>query len=151
MRSAISRERGVETDDAGGSAVFDPFDQVLATPDAQPAEIDEAKLGATAFAQARDTLQGLDVVVEKRADKDADLQIGAFGLPPIVKAVDQRFETRERQATALPRLRDQAIAADMGAWRVPQRKPQLLSGNFLRYGKPRDTYSKPTTDRQKGQ
>jgi hypothetical protein len=75
----------------------------------------------------------LDVVVEGRADKDADLQIGAFGLPPIVKAVDQRFETRERQAASLPRLRDQAITAYMRAWRVTQRKPQLLSDDFPRH------------------
>src|SRR5215813_5969317 len=100
MRFPVARERSVETDDARGSTFFDPFDQVVTAPNAKPAKTDEAKFVTTAFAQVRDAFEGLDVIIEGRVDKDADLQVGTFGLPPIVKAVDQRFEARERQAAA---------------------------------------------------
>jgi hypothetical protein len=48
---------------------------------------------------------------------------GTLGLPPVVESVHKLFETEEWQGTSLARFRNQAIAANMGARRVPQQKP----------------------------
>ena len=120
---AATRERGVEADNAGGPTLLQPGDELLAAPDAQPAEIEDAEFCAAPLAQARDARSTFDVVVEGRSDKDADLKILPLGLPPIVEPMHQLFEPRKRQRAALARFRDQAVAADMGAGRMPQRKP----------------------------
>jgi hypothetical protein len=88
------------------------------------------ELVAAPFAQPGDPLLGLDVVIEGRADENADIEIGAFGQPPIVEAMNELLEARKGQRAALPRFRDQAIAADMGAGRVPQRKSQPISDDL---------------------
>jgi hypothetical protein len=122
----------VQADNAQRPPLVEPRDQLVAAADAQAAEIEDVKPVAAPFAQ-RDALQGFDVVVEGRADKDADLKIWAVGLPPIVEPMYERFEARKRERTALSRLRDQTIAADMSAGRMPQRKPQPLSDDFPRH------------------
>jgi hypothetical protein len=64
----------VQADNAQRPPLVEPRDQLVAAADAQAAEIEDVKPVAAPFAQ-RDALQGFDVVVEGRADKDADLKI----------------------------------------------------------------------------
>jgi hypothetical protein len=95
MGFAAAGERGMKTDDAEGAPFFDPLGHLVTMPEAQPAEIDKAELGPSPLAQPRDALQNFHVVVKGRADKNADIEVGALGLPPIVEAVHEGFETRE--------------------------------------------------------
>jgi hypothetical protein len=142
MRLAVPGERGVEADDPGLPALLDPRGQLVAASDAEAAEVDDLELAAAPFAQPDDALQGLDVVIERRADEDADIAIGSFGQPPIVEAMNELLEAREGQRAALPRFRDQAIPADMGAGRVPQRKPQPFPDDLSGQDRPRENDSK---------
>ena len=66
----------MKADDAGGSAFLQPFGQRGSLPDAQPAEIEDLKLGPASCVQSGDTVQGLDIVIKGRADEDADPEIG---------------------------------------------------------------------------
>src|SRR5580693_6298382 len=84
--------------------------------------------------QPSDPLQGLQIVIKGRADKDPDLEIIAVGrLFPIVETMNELLEEGEGERAALARLRDQAIPADMSAWSVAQRKPQSLPDDFSRH------------------
>ncbi|HJU16768.1 MAG TPA: hypothetical protein VJ770_09890 [Stellaceae bacterium] len=104
VRFAIAGERGVEADDAGFPSFLDPRDQLVAAPDAEAAEIDDLEFPAAPLAQPGDALQGFGVVIGGRADKDADVEIGPLGQPPIVETVHECLKAGKRQAAALPRL-----------------------------------------------
>jgi hypothetical protein len=133
MGVAATRERSVEADNTGGPTLLEPGDELFAAPDAQPAEIEDAEFCAAPLAQARDALQRIDIVVEGRSDKDPDLKIALRCLLPIVEPMHQLFEPSKRQRAALARFRDQAVATDMGAGRMPQRKPQSLPNDLPRH------------------
>jgi hypothetical protein len=120
---SISRERGVQPGDPRVPPFFKPGDQLLALADAQPTEIDDAESCAAPLPQPRHSCQCLDIVIEGRSDKDPDFQIGPLRLPPVMKPVHELLETGKRQTASLARFRDQAIAADMRARRMPLRKP----------------------------
>ena len=113
----------MEADNAGGPTLLQPGCELLAAPDAQPAEIENTEFCTASLPQARDAAQRVDVEVEGWSDKDADLKILPLGLPPIMEPMHQLLEPRKRQRAALARFRDQAVAADMGAGCMPQRKP----------------------------
>ena len=132
MNFAAAGQRGVKSRYAGCSAFFHPFGQGLARPNAKSAEVKDLKLGPTPGMKSCNTLQGLKIVIKGRTDENANLQVvTAARLLPIVEAMNELLEAVERQRAALPRFRDQAIAADMSAWRVAQGKPQTPSRRSL--------------------
>jgi hypothetical protein len=61
MNLAAAGEGGVKTDDASSAAFVQPRGQLVAAPDAQPAEIDDLELATAPFAQSGDALEGFDV------------------------------------------------------------------------------------------
>jgi hypothetical protein len=127
-------QRRVEPDDAGGLSLIQPCGQRIAGANAQPAEIDDVKPGSATGSQARDAGDDVDVVIERRADNGADLEVvAALRLLPIMEAVHQMLEPRKRQRAALPRFRDQAVAADVRARRMAQREPDSLADNTPRH------------------
>src|SRR5262249_34458139 len=97
------------------------------------AEIEDFELTATPCAQPADALERVDVVVEGWADKCSDVDVGLAGRLPVIEPVNEPLEARERQLAALPRFRDQAIAADVGARGVAQREYQPAGENFSRH------------------
>jgi hypothetical protein len=123
----------VEADNAGGPALLEPGDQFVAAAYAQPTEIENAEFRTAPLPQACDTFQCLHVIVEGRSDKDANLKIASLSLLPVVKPMHQLLETGKRQGAALARFRDQAIAADMGAGRMTQRKSQPFPNDLPRH------------------
>ncbi len=83
----------MEALDAGGSAFLQPCGQRVSPANAQPAKIEDLKPAAAPGVQPGDALQGLDIVVKGRADKDPDPKVIAVArLLPIVKAMNQLLE-----------------------------------------------------------
>jgi hypothetical protein len=64
-------------------------------------QIEDAECCAAPLAQRRNALQRLDVAIEGRPDKDADLKIAPLRLLPISEPAHQLFEPRKRQRAAL--------------------------------------------------
>src|SRR5262245_61500432 len=98
----------------------------IQTPNASPSRIRSPperqylERHAAPGAQPRDPLQGLDIVIVRRTDEDADLEVvPAARLFPIMEAVHKLLEAREGEGAPLARLGNQAIPADVSAGRVP--------------------------------
>ncbi len=98
---AEARKRRVQSDNAGVLAFLKPGGQFIAAAYAEPTEIDDAEFRAAPLVQPRNALQRFQVVIERRADKDANLQLGTLSLPPVVKPVHKLLETAEWQRTSL--------------------------------------------------
>ncbi len=101
MYSAETRKRRVQADNAGVLSFLKPGLQLIATAYAKPAEIDDLEFCAAPLAQARDTLQRLQVIVERRSDEDPDFKIGTLGLSLVVEPVHELLETGKWQGTSL--------------------------------------------------
>jgi hypothetical protein len=114
----------VKAVDARGLPLVDPDLERVGIADAQPAEIENLERAAAPRSQSCHALQDVDVVIERRADENADVDVGLTRRLPVVEAMHQRFEALERQLAALAGLGDEAIAADVRARHVTQRERQ---------------------------
>jgi hypothetical protein len=102
MDFAMARKRGVKSGYARCSALFEPFDQGVARPDSQPAEVEDLQPGPTPGMQSRDPLQGLQIIIKGRTDKNPDLQIGpAARSRPVVETMHELLKAGERERAAL--------------------------------------------------
>jgi hypothetical protein len=93
----------------------------IAAPDAQPAEIYDSEFRTAPLAQARDTPQGLDVVVERRSAKDPAARHASnhgTGAPVVrtvqtavwLSSISAKIALRDRQAPFGPgRIRPQTL------------------------------------------
>ena len=70
-----------------------PSDQLVAAPHAEAAEIEDLKFRPAPRVQPGNALQGLQIVIKRRTDKNVDRQIvPAARLRPIVKPMDELLE-----------------------------------------------------------
>ena len=130
VRGVAAGERRVEPDDAGRTALIDPDTERIRIADAQAAKIEDFKRQALSGTNPAYTFKCIDVVIERRADKDADVEIVAARGFPVMEAMNKPLEARERQRAALSGFRNQAIPADVSARRVAQTQDQT-PGHYL--------------------
>jgi hypothetical protein len=114
----------VKTDDAGGLPFIHPRFQIIGAANPQPSQIKNLERAAAPGPQPADTLEGLDIVVERGADKRSDVDVGLARRLPVIEPVNERFETGEREGGPSSRFGNKAIAADMRAGCMAQRKDQ---------------------------
>src|SRR5262249_48929870 len=89
MCAVASRQRGVETHNAGGLPLVHPSLQRLCIPNAEPAEIEDFKCPAAPRAQAANALERADVVVRGRSYERPYADLDRIGGFLIVESLEQ--------------------------------------------------------------